>query len=115
MKKILILHSLILFFACKSSDEEPVPADTHPFLIEAGEAALNVAHRGGRLLFPENTLVAFDSAVAMNVDVLELDVCLTKDSVLVTIHDITIDRTSDSIGNVIDFTFAELQQFNFGY
>lgn len=107
--------AMVLFLsACKSTDEE-LPADTTPFLIEPGEPALIVAHRGGRDLKPENTLLAFDNAVALGADVLEMDVCLTKDSILVTSHDLTVDRTSDTTGNIIDYTYQQLQAFNFGY
>jgi len=110
---LLLPCAALLFSSCK--DEEQEPENKNPFLIEAGSATQNVAHRGGRNLYPENTLFAFDSAALLEVDVLEMDVHLTKDSILVTIHDETIDRTCDTIGNVIDYTFDELQAFNFGY
>lgn len=115
MKNLFILLTCagLLFSACKEEEQEP--QNRNPFLIEAGTATQNVAHRGGRNLYPENTLVAFDSAALLNVDVLEMDVHLTKDSILVTIHDETIDRTCDTTGLVIDYTYAELQAFNFGY
>lgn len=45
------------------------------------------AHRGGRALFPENTLVSFANALAMGVDTLELDVGVTRDGVLVISHE----------------------------
>ena len=110
-----IVPALILF-ACKSTDDEmPDKKIPNPFMIESGSATMVVAHRGGRDLAPENTLVAFDKAVSLGVDVLEMDVAMTKDSILVTIHDLTIDRTADSTGKVIDYTFQELQDFNFGY
>lgn len=102
-----------IFSSCK--EEENEPERKNPFLTETGKPSMVVAHRGGRGLYPENTLVAFDSAVILGVDVLEMDVALTKDSVLVTIHDETIDRTCDTTGKVIDYTYAELQAFNFGY
>ncbi len=115
MKNLFLLLTCVAVFFSSCKDEENEPERTNPFLIESGTATQNVAHRGGRGLYPENTLVAFDSAALLGVDVLEMDVHLTKDSILVTIHDETIDRTCDTIGNVIDFTYAELQAFNFGY
>ncbi|MGL4819883.1 MAG: glycerophosphodiester phosphodiesterase [Bacilli bacterium] len=75
---------------------------------------LVIAHGGAKLLWPENTMVAFQESVRLGVDVLEMDVCLTRDDVLVPHHDSTIDRTSDGHGYVKDMTFSELQQFNFG-
>ena len=103
------------FFSCKEEEQLPEQQPLTPFHINPGDAPLVVAHGGAKHLNPENTMLAFDYAVDANVDVLEMDVCLTKDTVLVTIHDITIDDTSDSTGHVMDYTFAELQQFNFGY
>lgn len=114
IKTLLLLACVGLScFSCKDDEQEPEAAN--PFLIKPGDATQNVAHRGGTRLYPENTLVAFDSAALLGVDVLEMDVHLTKDSVLVTIHDESVDRTCDTAGNVIDFTYDELKAFNFGY
>ena len=76
---------------------------------------LVIAHRGGRALFPENTLQAFAGAVRLGVDALEMDLRLTRDGVLVTCHDADISRTSDGVGVVRDHTLAELQSLNFGF
>lgn len=59
-------------------------------------------------------MVAFDGAVALGVDMLEMDVRLTADSVLVTHHDDTLRRTSDGEGLIIGYTLEELGRFNFG-
>jgi glycerophosphoryl diester phosphodiesterase len=75
-----------------------------------------VAHRGGSLLAPENTMVAFRMAVEdWWADMLELDVRLTKDGEVVVIHDATVDRTTDGHGRVSDFTLAELQSLDAGF
>ncbi len=76
---------------------------------------LVIAHQGGDGLRPSNTMAAFSHAVELGVDVLEMDVHSTSDGVLVTIHDSTIDRTTNGSGAVQDFTFAELQTFDAGY
>jgi glycerophosphoryl diester phosphodiesterase len=59
------------------------------------------AHRGGRALFPENTLPAFASALSMGVDTLELDIGATQDGTLVVVHDRTLNpnlaRTADGV------------------
>lgn len=79
-------------------------------------APLLVAHRGGAKLAPENTLVAFRSAVeAWGADMLELDVRLSKDGHVMVIHDETVDRTTDGTGRVADFTRAELQALDAGH
>jgi len=80
-----------------------------------GHRPLVIAHGGGQGLHPPNTLEAFDHAVALGCDALETDLRLTKDDTLVTLHDETIDRTSDGSGRAIDFTLAELKARNFGF
>ena len=70
------------------------------------------AHRGASAYAPENTLVAFQQAVAMGADGIELDVQMTKDGVLVVVHDETVDRVSGQSGWVKDFTYEKLKQLN---
>ena len=71
-------------------------------------ASFFAAHRGGALLWPENSLLAFRSATAMGADYLELDVHLTRDDEVVVIHDPTLDYTTTGAGPVRDRTLAEL-------
>lgn len=72
------------------------------------------AHRGAKAAAPENTLPAFDLALSMNADGIELDVQCSKDGQLVVIHDFTVDKTTNGHGNVSDFTAAELAQMDAG-
>lgn len=89
------------------------PRPGHPYL--AG-APLLIAHRGGSLLAPENTLPAFSRALDWwGADILELDVHRTRDDVAVVIHDETVDRTTDGRGPVAQYTLAELQRLDAGY
>ena len=71
------------------------------------------AHRGASGYAPENTIESFGMAIEQGADGIELDVQLTKDDVLVVIHDEWIDRTSDGKGWVKDYTFEELRKFNY--
>lgn len=71
-----------------------------------------VAHRGFSGQYPENTMLSFKKAVEAGCDEIELDVQLTKDRVIVIFHDETIDRVTDGIGYVRDYTFEELGKFN---
>lgn len=71
------------------------------------------AHRGASAYAPENTLLAFQKAIAMHADGVELDIQLTKDDQIVVIHDEWIDRTSNGTGWVKDLTLAELRQYNY--
>lgn len=70
------------------------------------------AHRGFSGKYPENTMLAFEKAVEIGVDGIELDVHLTKDNVLVIIHDEDIKRTCNGEGLVKDMTYEELMQFD---
>ncbi|MCS7221334.1 MAG: glycerophosphodiester phosphodiesterase [Anaerolineae bacterium] len=76
---------------------------------------LNMAHRGGAALAPENTMLAFQNALALGADVLELDVRASRDGELVVIHDETVDRTTDGTGKVTEMTLAQLQALDAGY
>jgi len=76
---------------------------------QAMVAPLYAAHRGGALLWPENSLVAFRHALAMGADYLELDVHLSRDGEVIVIHDPTLDRTTTGTGPVRERTLAELQ------
>ncbi|ABY92694.1 glycerophosphodiester phosphodiesterase [Thermoanaerobacter sp. CM-CNRG TB177] len=75
---------------------------------------LVIAHRGDSRNAPENTLASFKSALEMGADGIELDVQLTKDGQLVVIHDERVDRTTDGIGFVKDFTLKELKRLDAG-
>ena len=70
------------------------------------------AHRGFSGKYPENTMLAFEKAVEIGVDGIELDVHLTKDNEIVIIHDEDIKRTCDGEGLVKDMTLEELRKFD---
>ncbi len=72
------------------------------------------AHRGAKSVAPENTLSAFEAALDMGVDGIELDVHCAKDGELVVIHDFHVDATTNGRGLVSDFTAAELAALDAG-
>ena len=78
-------------------------------------ARLVIAHRGSSAEAPENTLPAFEAAVARGADAIELDVRLTADGAPVVIHDATLDRTTDRTGPVAALTLAELRAVDAGW
>src|SRR5881628_2643965 len=79
-----------------------------PFLSGLKRPAA-IAHRGGARAYPENTLVAFERALSSHaMDVLELDVHLSRDGVLVVAHDPTVERCTNGSGAVSGFTVSEL-------
>lgn len=71
------------------------------------------AHRGCSQRYPENTLLAFEKAAAIqNLTGIELDIQLTKDGQLVVIHDERVDRTTEGIGFVRDYTLSEIKKLH---
>ena len=69
-----------------------------------------ISHRGGALLWPENSRVAFENTARLPVAQVEFDVHPTADGRLVVIHDATLDRTTDGIGPVAARTWDELSR-----
>lgn len=76
---------------------------------------LAVAHRGSRLLWPENTMEAFQGAVDLGYRYLETDLHVTADGVLVAFHDDSLERTTNGSGPLESRTWAELSDFDAGY
>jgi glycerophosphoryl diester phosphodiesterase len=91
------------------------PAPAHPFFALERPGVQVIAHRGGAGLRPEATLEAFDHAVRLGADILELDVRATADGAIVCLHDATVDRTTDGNGPVAALTLAELRRLDAGY
>jgi glycerophosphoryl diester phosphodiesterase len=74
----------------------------------AAARPLFAAHRGGALLWPENSLLAYRNALALGADFLETDIHLTADDEMVVIHDPTLERTTTGRGAVRAATRASL-------
>lgn len=73
-----------------------------------------IGHRGARNLAPENTLAGMRAAHAHGVRYVEFDAKLTRDGVVILMHDETLDRTTDSVGLVAERDYADLAQVNAG-
>jgi len=78
------------------------------------QARLVIGHRGNRAHAPENTLESFREAVALGVDAVEFDLRVSRDDVLVVMHDATLERTTDGSGAVASRSVAELQRVDAG-
>lgn len=76
---------------------------------------LNIAHAGGDLEAPHETMFAYETAVRAGADVLEMDVRLSADGRLMVVHDATLDRTTNATGSVRDLTAAQLQELDNAY
>ena len=73
-----------------------------------------IAHAGAQGHAPPNTMEAFEAALDLGADTLEMDLQLTADGEVVTIHDGTVDRTTDGTGAVAELTLAEVQALDAG-
>ena len=72
------------------------------------------AHRGFNSVAPENSMPAFGAAVALGAEEIEFDLWSTKDGVLVSCHDSTLDRVSNGSGKIYEHTYEELLKLDFG-
>ncbi len=110
-RSITIIIALAAFFASCAPKHEP---NTAEFILKemhdpTSDYVLVISHRGDWRNYPENSIPAIESVIRMGVDIMELDVKMTKDSVLVLCHDHTIDRTMNGKGRVENYTLAELK------
>lgn len=81
------------------------------FLDANSDVVLVAAHRAAHNQFPENSIPSILEAIRLGVDIVELDVKVTKDGIPVLMHDGTIDRTTTGTGKPSDYTYEELKQF----
>lgn len=99
----LSLLGLSLFFslAIQAQTPNPAPKSSHRFLVSA--------HRGDHTHAPENTLRAYANAIGAGADYVEIDLRTTRDSVLVIMHDASVDRMTTGAGLIKDLTFDSLR------
>ncbi len=105
MKQIFWLGIATALLGC-------APQSKNPYITTKVQV---IAHQGGEGIFPSNTMYAFERAVKMGVDVLDLDINLTKDNVLVVIHDTSVNRTTNGKGMVNTLTLEEIQKLDAGW
>ena len=104
-------------------DEPETYPSTNQYITELGESMVS-AHRAGRRLFPQGTMMAFEGCVnseTFNTDIFEFDVRLTADEKLIILHDDTLDEVtnaSEYFGKTEnypeDYTYEEIYNLNFG-
>ena len=81
------------------------------FRYKGDETIIVSGHRGGRERnFPENSIEVMEDVLSQMPAFFELDPRLTKDSIIVLMHDVTLNRTTDGTGKLSDYTYAELSQ-----
>jgi len=79
------------------------------------EHPIRLAHRGSRVLWPENTFHAFDGAAGLGYKYIETDIRVTRDGVVVVFHDETLDRLTNGVGRVIDWEWEDLRHLDAAY
>ncbi|WP_325167748.1 glycerophosphodiester phosphodiesterase family protein, partial [Staphylococcus cohnii] len=75
---------------------------------------LNIAHRGASGSTPEHTFVAYDKAIELDADYIEVDLQMTKDNKLIAMHDSKVDRTTDNTGYVKDKNISQIKKLDAG-
>lgn len=87
--------------------------DLHDFFKYTGQDIPIISgHRGGTTQgYPENCIATFENTLRHTPAFFEIDPRLTKDSVVVLMHDATLERTTTGTGKVSDYTWEELKQF----
>ena len=119
MKKFflsLCVAAALLMTACNQTPAvAPVANDIETIMKNLHDPktdqVLVICHRGDWRNYPENSIPAIESVIKMGADMVEIDLQLTKDSVLVLSHDRTIDRCTTGKGNINDLTYDEIQQY----
>lgn len=107
--RLLARTALLTAAAVAAVAAVPAPLDANPWLERR---VLNIAHQGGEIEAPSDTLFALKTAKAKGSDVLEIDVHATSDGEVVAIHDATVDRTTDGSGRVDSLTLEEIKQLD---
>ncbi len=112
--RLLLFFTFVssLFFSCNNSEIVTSTGNLNQILAEfhntSSQKVLIAAHRASNRKFPENSLAAIQHSIETGVDIIEIDIRTTKDGKLVLMHDGTIDRTTNSEGELKNFSYAEL-------
>ncbi len=73
-----------------------------------------IGHRGAAGTAPENTIASFKKAMEMGVDMIELDIHLSKDDSLIVMHDNDVKRTTNGAGQIAELTYDQIKQLDAG-
>ena len=114
MKKIFVIAAafITVLAGCTSvsqQDCDRAEALRNRILEGKTDKVLVVAHRGDWRFAPENSIAAIEHSIAVGVDIVELDLQMTKDSILIIMHDGTLNRTTTGKGNVRDWTLDSIK------
>jgi glycerophosphoryl diester phosphodiesterase len=96
-----------------AADDRNGPPAMKPYLTH--EHPIRLAHRGSAILWPQNTMVAFQGALDLGCRYLEIDVHVSRDGQVVVFHDDHLDRLTDGTGNVWDHDWDDLRSLDAAY
>ncbi|UQN07919.1 glycerophosphodiester phosphodiesterase [Deinococcus sp. QL22] len=108
---MILLVGVLLALFVASALRSSLTRTANPYRVAP---AWNIAHQGGELLWPSNTLLAFREAAALGVQMLDTDMHATADGVLVLSHDDTVDRLTSGKGRIRDLTLAQVRALDAG-
>lgn len=104
-------YSLFLLLTCSVAFSQERADALRRTLLDASSPTVMVAsHRGAHGKFPENSLSSIRESIRLGVDIVEIDVKVSKDGIPFLMHDRTLDRTTTGKGDPEHLTWAELQQ-----
>jgi glycerophosphoryl diester phosphodiesterase len=103
---VLLSLAFLLVFTPDAPSRQYYVNIRHPLVI---------AHQGGDGIWPGDTLYAFENAVEIGADVLDMDAHITKDDQIVLMHDEKIDSTTEGTGLIEDLTLAQLKKLDAAY
>ena len=119
---IFVLLCILHLYGCQNSPKESIDNDSKESVNVSDEKFISFdqwldnpkplvsAHRGGPYPgYPENAIETFENIANQTSTLIECDVSMTKDSVLILMHDKTLDRTTTGSGNVVDVTYDEIK------
>lgn len=110
-KKRVLSSVIFLLFGATAFGQNSLEQIQTSFLDSDSKVVLVASHRASHLDFPENSLPAIKEAIRIGVDIVELDVKVTKDGIPVLMHDGTINRTTTGTGKPSDYTLDQLKKF----
>ncbi|MEM1321509.1 MAG: glycerophosphodiester phosphodiesterase family protein [Bacteroidota bacterium] len=106
---LLLLSTSNILIGQQTGAGSKVEKILHHLQHPSKDYILVVSHRGDWRYAPENSLAAVQRCIDLGVDIVEIDIRLTKDGQLVAIHDHTVDRTTNGSGKVSELTLAEIK------
>lgn len=102
MKFIRLTAILVLLVPTANYAQNPVPKARHKYIV--------VAHRGDHTVYPENTLEGYASTIKDGADYIEIDLRTTSDGQLVSMHDASVNRMTESKGLIKDLTLQQVEE-----